>query len=83
MGIDLGYGGSHPIQTSGTKMTSALAEPAKTTPFEAEVMPWHDPYHSKGYNMVHWTQGGMNYWAISDMNASELGEIVQILRGTK
>lgn len=37
----------------------------------------------KGYNMVHWTQGGMNYWAVSDLNASELDGIVQLIRGTR
>lgn len=26
----------------------------------------------KGYNLLHWRRGGMNYWAVSDINASEL-----------
>ena len=26
----------------------------------------------KGYNLLHWRHGGMNYWAISDLNAAEL-----------
>lgn len=25
-----------------------------------------------GYNVLHWTSGGMNFWAISDVNAAEL-----------
>ena len=37
----------------------------------------------KGYNMIHWQQGDMNYWAVSDLNASELDEIVKLLRGTR
>ena len=32
----------------------------------------------RGYNLVHWTQAGMNYWAISDLNARELEEFVRI-----
>lgn len=30
----------------------------------------------KGYNIVHWTQSHMTYWAISDLNANELDEFV-------
>jgi anti-sigma factor RsiW len=25
-----------------------------------------------GYNVLHWTSGGMSFWAISDVNAAEL-----------
>ena len=25
----------------------------------------------RGYNLVHWTQGEMSYWAVSDLNAAE------------
>jgi anti-sigma factor RsiW len=28
----------------------------------------------KGYNVHRWTSGGMNYWAISDLNVKELAE---------
>jgi anti-sigma factor RsiW len=28
----------------------------------------------RGYNLVHWTQGEMSYWAVSDVNAAELGQ---------
>jgi anti-sigma factor RsiW len=27
----------------------------------------------KGYSVVHWTQSHMAYWAVSDLNAAELG----------
>jgi mycothiol system anti-sigma-R factor len=37
----------------------------------------------KGYNMVHWTEGGMNYWAVSELNVTELDEIVQRIRGAR
>jgi anti-sigma factor RsiW len=26
----------------------------------------------QGYNLLHWTRGGLTYWAISDLNAAEL-----------
>jgi anti-sigma factor RsiW len=31
---------------------------------------------SKGYNLAHWTQSGMTYWAASDLNRRELNEFV-------
>lgn len=34
----------------------------------------------KGFNVVHWTTGGMTYWAVSDLNDSELREFAEELR---
>ena len=34
----------------------------------------------KGFHIVHWTQGHMTYWAISDLNAAELSEFVRDLK---
>ncbi len=31
----------------------------------------------RGYNVVHWTQSHMAYWAVSDLNAAELGEFAR------
>lgn len=33
-----------------------------------------------GYNVLQWTKSGMTYWAASDLNPTELGEFVQLLR---
>ena len=33
----------------------------------------------QGYNLIHWTKSGMNYWAISDLNLAELQQFVQLL----
>jgi anti-sigma factor RsiW len=34
---------------------------------------------SKGYNVIHWTQSHMAYWAVSDLNAGELNEFARDL----
>ena len=34
-----------------------------------------------GYNMLHWLQGGMEYWAVSDVNKGDLQQFVQLVRG--
>ena len=31
----------------------------------------------KGYNFVTWVSGGMRFWAVSDLNAAELGEFAR------
>jgi hypothetical protein len=33
----------------------------------------------KGFNVVHWTQSHMAYWAVSDLNADELNEFAHDL----
>jgi anti-sigma factor RsiW len=33
-----------------------------------------------GFNFEHWTENGMNYWAVSDLNSTELNELAQLLR---
>jgi anti-sigma factor RsiW len=34
----------------------------------------------QGYNLISWTNGGMKWWAISDLNLAELQEFVQRLQ---
>ena len=34
----------------------------------------------QGYNLINWTNAGMNYWATSDLNLAELQEFVQLLQ---
>lgn len=33
-----------------------------------------------GYNIIHWTKGGMNYWVISDLNPTELQQFAQLVQ---
>jgi anti-sigma factor RsiW len=34
-----------------------------------------------GYNVVHWSDGGQDYWAISDLNRGELGDFAKAWLG--
>ena len=34
----------------------------------------------QGYNLIHWTGSGMNYWAISDLNGVELHEFARLVQ---
>jgi anti-sigma factor RsiW len=34
----------------------------------------------QGYNLISWSNAGMNYWAISDLNLAELQQFVQLLQ---
>jgi anti-sigma factor RsiW len=49
---------------------------------------WPSPKDSKlkmvmrqGYNLLQWSRSGMTYWAVSDLNSTELQEFVQLIRG--
>jgi anti-sigma factor RsiW len=33
----------------------------------------------KGYNALTWTTAGITYWAVSDLNAAELGDLQKLL----
>jgi anti-sigma factor RsiW len=35
----------------------------------------------QGYHLVHWSGGGMTYWAVSDLNAKELQEFARLVQG--
>ncbi|HEY4086615.1 MAG TPA: hypothetical protein VGM43_11790 [Bryobacteraceae bacterium] len=35
---------------------------------------------SNGYHFIRWTKDGMNYWAVSDVNASELERFTRLYR---
>jgi len=34
----------------------------------------------QGYNLLHWSNSGMNYWAVSDLNAVELHEFSRLVQ---
>jgi anti-sigma factor RsiW len=35
----------------------------------------------EGYNSIHWTQSGMDYWAVSDVAPAQLEKFAQFVRG--
>jgi anti-sigma factor RsiW len=35
---------------------------------------------SQGYNLIRWTNAGMEWWAISDLNLAELQQLAQLLQ---
>ena len=38
------------------------------------------PRTINGYNVVHWTENGVSYWAVSDLAASKLEDFAQLFR---
>ena len=34
----------------------------------------------QGFHLVHWTRGGLTYWAVSDLNREELETLVGLLQ---
>jgi len=40
------------------------------------------PEARHGYNLQRWRRDGMEYWAVSDLNAAELGQFTALLRGS-
>jgi len=38
------------------------------------------PAMRQGYNLIHWNQSGMTFWAVSDLNTAELREFVQLIK---
>jgi anti-sigma factor RsiW len=37
----------------------------------------------RGYNVFSWSNNGMKYWAVSDLNPAELGEFTELVRAVK
>lgn len=41
------------------------------------------PHAVNGYNVVHWVEKGVSYWAISDLEAKELEDFAQLFRSSQ
>jgi anti-sigma factor RsiW len=39
-----------------------------------------DQLTRQGYNIIHWTQSGMTYWLVSELNLAELSECARLLK---
>src|SRR4029079_10792261 len=42
--------------------------------------PSSDTLIKQGYNLIRWNRSGMTFWAVSDLNMSELQEFSQLLQ---
>ncbi|MGA8955564.1 MAG: anti-sigma factor [Pseudolabrys sp.] len=49
-------------------------------PAESQYELDRSPRSVNGYNVVHWVENGVSYWAISDLEAKELEEFAQLFR---
>lgn len=38
------------------------------------------PAVRQGYNLIHWNESGMTFWAVSDLNSAELREFVELIK---
>jgi anti-sigma factor RsiW len=39
-----------------------------------------EPLTRQGYQLFHWSQGGLTFWAVSDLNSAELRTFVELIR---
>ncbi len=39
-----------------------------------------EPLACRGYHLRHWTQAGMSFWAVSDLNEADLQRFVELMR---
>ena len=63
------------VYRSGPHVINLFVWPAADAKAQAPVLSaW------QGYQLVHWTQGGMQAWAVSDLNAAELQNFAALLR---
>jgi anti-sigma factor RsiW len=49
-------------------------EQSAPSPSQSESTP-------RGYNLVNWNENGMTYWAVSDLDATELAEFAKLVSG--
>ena len=49
-------------------------------PVKSSVIPQEGHLTRQGYNMIHWTQSGMTYWLVSELNPAELNECARLLK---
>ena len=49
-------------------------------PLKSNVIAPESQLSRQGYNMIHWTESGMTYWLVSELNATELKECARLQR---
>jgi anti-sigma factor RsiW len=78
VGGRLDYIGEHPV--------AALVYQCRKHPINLFIWPTETGSNPElltrqGYNVIHWNQGGMTHWAISDVSLGDLREFVRLGRG--
>ena len=63
------------VYRSGPHVINLFVWPAADAKAQAPVLSAR-----QGYQLVHWAQGGMQAWAVSDLNAAELQNFAALLR---
>jgi anti-sigma factor RsiW len=63
------------VYTSGSHVINLFAWPAGTSAASAP-----QARTRLGYNLIDWTQAGMRFWAVSDLNAKELEAFAALVR---
>ena len=46
-------------------------------PTAGSVVPTLEPAERNGYNVMHWSQNGMQFWAVSDLERSQLSDFAR------
>ena len=64
------------VYTAGAHVINLFIWPAPTV---LNALPSRVTAH-RGYNLVHWTQAGMQVWAVSDMGADELRTFADLMQ---
>jgi anti-sigma factor RsiW len=49
-------------------------------PLKNDAVSSEDQLSRQGYNVIHWTQSGMTWWLVSELNPTELNECARLLR---
>lgn len=78
------YGGR--LDYIGNRPVAALVYQRRQHPINLFIWPSTDVAKTEkasvtnGYNLIGWTNGGMSYWVVSDLNLAELQQFVQLLQ---
>jgi len=78
------YGGR--LDYIGNRPVAALVYQRRQHPINLFIWPSSDVTKSEkasvthGYNLIEWSNGGMAYWVVSDLNLAELQQFVQLLK---
>lgn len=67
------------VYTSGLHVINLFIWPAPRSPAVQNAVPPRVTAH-RGYNLVQWTQAGMQVWAISDMGADQLQTFADVMQ---